>query len=363
MILLLGCIGRGEPIEDPTGPAADMLRREAWSDQSDRNGVLSATVPIEDGDAAFLLTVESDYYPVLETVYDPSGQTVLSWEDWTDSDQSLTWAFFWGGKAMAFNWPVREQDGPLAPGDWTVDVALVDSQGYYASRKDAELVLHRKQDPDLAAGTVRARIVWAEGEGGDEDVRAAAEQAVERWREVWAAQGLVLEESWHDSELPSNLSFADSGSAKVEENAERFEGRELILVLGESIQGQADTYGVAGGIPGSIEPTRSTYVVVSWLAHAGNNGRFDEDEIRLMGETMAHECGHFMGLFHPVESSYDAWDALDDTEDCRTWQSCENKLGENLMFPYPICDWQECAPQPDLSEQQRGVAHRYLGSL
>ncbi len=363
LLLVLACIGKPGAGDDSGVAADDMLSRESWVDSSNRDGMIEIPVELDGSASAFMVSVESDYYPVLETLTGPDGRTVLTWEDWYDSDNSLTYAFFWGTKAMAFNWPVREVDGPLAAGTWTVGVAMIDGSGFYANNVDAEVIVHRKADPDLAQGQVRARIVWAQGQGQDPDVVAAAEQAVERWREVWAMHGLTLVESWHDSELSSNLGFADSGSAKVEENAERFDGRELILVLGESISGASDTYGIAGGIPGSIEPNLNSHVTVAWLAHAGTNGNFNDDEIRLMGETMAHECGHFMGLFHPVEWNYDAWDALDDTEDCRTWQSCENKLGENLMFPYPICDWSSCAPQPDLTGQQKGVSQRYIGAL
>lgn len=364
IVLLLACIGTTKDTGDDSTPVEDeMLQRDSYVDSSNRNGVIDVSVEVGDETTAFMVTVESDYYPVLEYVYGPDGDTVLDWEDWTYSDESLTYAFFWSAQSMAFNWPAREQDGPLTPGSWTVSVAMVDDRGYYANNVDAEVTIHRKDDTDLDLSEVQVRLVWAEGEGEDPDVVAATEAAVERWREVWSMYGVTLVESWHDSELSANLGFADSGSSKVEENAERFDGREIIMVIGESISGAADTYGIAGGIPGSIEPNINSHVTIAWLAHAGTNGNFSEDEIRLMGETMAHEAGHYMGLFHPVEWNYDAWDALDDTEDCSTWQSCENKLGENLMFPYPICDWTSCEPQPDLTGQQVGVSQRYIGAL
>jgi hypothetical protein len=41
--------------------------------------------------------------------------------------------------------------------------------------------------------------------------------------------------------------------------------------------------------------------------------------------------------------------------------TCENNLGDNLMYPYPICAGARCTRQDQLTEDQQGVAHRYLG--
>ena len=80
-----------------------------------------------------------------------------------------------------------------------------------------------------------------------------------------------------------------------------------------------------------------------------------------MGETMAHEAGHYLGLFHPVETSYALWDALDDTPECDDSAACAAALGTNLMFPYPVCAFSECEEQGLLTPKQVGVMHRYVG--
>ncbi len=139
---------------------------------------------------------------------------------------------------------------------------------------------------------------------------------------------------------------------------------ELVLVVGDTLAGDAETFGLAGGIPGPLEATTFTWVLVGWLTHAGPDGDFSDEEIRQMGETMAHEIGHFQGLYHPVECPYDcidAWDALPDTPDCVGWQECEAELASNVMYPYPVCDFDSCLPAGDVTEDQGGVIHRYLG--
>ena len=82
-----------------------------------------------------------------------------------------------------------------------------------------------------------------------------------------------------------------------------------------------------------------------------------------MGETMAHEVGHYTGLYHPVESNYRAWDALDDTPECTRRRDCEDALGDNLMFPYSICDATSCLVTDQLSADQEGVLQRYVAAL
>jgi len=207
------------------------------------------------------------------------------------------------------------------------------------------------------------KIVYADGVDDDPAVVEAVEGAVERWREVWAMYDLTLDESYVSSDLDPDLDFAYSGTNELLPVASLKDDGELLLVIGDRVQGESQTLGVAGGIPGTIEATANTYVVVSWLAHAGPNATFDDDEIRLMGETMAHETGHYQGLFHPVESSYKYWDALPDTPQCLAAAPCESQLGANLMFPYSICDVNDCLATDQLTADQQAVVQRYVGSL
>jgi hypothetical protein len=74
---------------------------------------------------------------------------------------------------------------------------------------------------------------------------------------------------------------------------------------------------------------------------------------------MAHEVGHFQGLMHPVESSYETWDALGDTPECGGPNACERDVGNNLMFPYTVLG---IGPQEELTPDQTGVIMHYVGS-
>jgi hypothetical protein len=103
-------------------------------------------------------------------------------------------------------------------------------------------------------------------------------------------------------------------------------------------------------------------VLVSWLKHAGPDGIFEDLDIETFGETLAHEVGHFLGLYHPVGQYFDQWDALEDTPQCTNRATCEAELGANVMFPYVVCAGDAaCIRQEDLTEDQVGVLVRYAG--
>ena len=136
---------------------------------------------------------------------------------------------------------------------------------------------------------------------------------------------------------------------------------ELLMVIVETLDGGVNYLGYAGGIPGALTPSPRAAITLSWLANSGVDGHFNEDDIRLFGETMAHEASHYMGLFHPVEESLESRDALEDTQDCEPIEDCEERYGDNLMFPYPICSFSGCLPQERLTSDQTGVLHRYTG--
>ena len=118
--------------------------------------------------------------------------------------------------------------------------------------------------------------------------------------------------------------------------------------------------GVVGSIPGSSFSSPNSVVLISWLGIAGVDGELNtEEEIRMLAETFGHEIGHYMGLFHPVEDDFESWDALEDTPECNRQYTCEQLLQNNLMFPYPVCDYDECLEQDQLTPDQIATITHY----
>ncbi|VAX19546.1 hypothetical protein MNBD_NITROSPINAE02-46 [hydrothermal vent metagenome] len=127
--------------------------------------------------------------------------------------------------------------------------------------------------------------------------------------------------------------------------------------------GSAGILGISGGIPGPpVNGTPHSGVIVSTLG--GLSGLSSADR-RMQGNTMAHEMGHYYGLFHTTERSGTSFDPISDTAQCgksrdsdgsgsMSAEECAGAGGDNLMF------WQ--APvsglQTRLSAGQRFVLGR-----
>lgn len=364
-LLLAACIG-DEPAKgkkEPSNSEQTHVSIEHRSDQTNNSGRLKVEVSVPEGATSMQITGESGQYVSFEELIDPDGERVLYWEDWYFGPRSLTSAIYGYDTVTALSWPPRDVDEPLRAGTWTAWLGVTNSNYVYQPGEPVDIAIATKNDDDFADGRVSVRILYADSLKRDDTLAAAIEQAVERWRTVWGDAGIELVERYEASSLDPLLRFAYTGSDDVDEISADKDEDELQLIIGESVNGDEYTLGVSAGIPGTIEPTSRTFVVLSWLSHAGPDGVFDDDEMRLMGETMAHEMGHYTGLFHPVEIGYDAWDALDDTTECKNIQACEDDLGRNLMYPYSICDFNSCTPQGQLSDQQHAVMNQYIGSL
>jgi hypothetical protein len=91
--------------------------------------------------------------------------------------------------------------------------------------------------------------------------------------------------------------------------------------------------GIAGGIPGPLghQGTASSGTVVAVEPHLDGNG--DIDSV-YMAQTIVHEVGHYLGLYHTTESGGSSWDPLPDTPQCTadptTPSACAD--GDNFMF-------------------------------
>ncbi|VAX24862.1 hypothetical protein MNBD_NITROSPINAE02-248, partial [hydrothermal vent metagenome] len=97
----------------------------------------------------------------------------------------------------------------------------------------------------------------------------------------------------------------------------------------------------SGGIPGPpVNGTPHSGVIVSTLG--GLSGLSSADR-RMQGNTMAHEMGHYYGLFHTAESSGQSFDPISDTPQCGASrdsngdgkvspEECSGAGGDNLMF-------------------------------
>ena len=135
-----------------------------------------------------------------------------------------------------------------------------------------------------------------------------------------------------------------------------------VFVVDSIDPGKGDPFGKSGGTPGppGMHGTGSSGVVV--------------EVGQLTGRTLAHELGHWLGLFHTSEAMSATGDAacvfepLQDTPECHVDRdtdgdghlSCEECAGagaENLMFP-TACEATELSPQQIAILRTAPVLHR-----
>ena len=360
-ILLLPLLGACDLLKEVGDDSSTLLTEEG--EVVTESGVATVEVDIDSVETAFMITADGEHLVSVDEIIDPAGNTVLTWSDWTSTNTNLTSAIYPSSSEMVLNWPVRAEDAKVKSGKWKVVLSAVNSAGRYQSGSTIKVTVQTKDDSDFLNGTVRVRLVYAEGVGEIAAVRDAMEAGIERWKDIWAPYGLTPAVTTETSDFDPNLPYPGEGSEDIYDLVMDSYEDELTMIVGETIRGGTDYLGVAGAIPGTLTANTRSAVVVSWLASAGTDGVFQDTDITILGETMAHEVGHYMGLFHPVEQTWSTWDACDDTPDCTSESACVSALGSNLMFPTPVCDFDGCIEQDQLSLVQEGILHRYTGTL
>jgi len=121
----------------------------------------------------------------------------------------------------------------------------------------------------------------------------------------------------------------------------------------------ADFLGIAGGIPGALamHGTGSSGIALSFEDLRSALGVFGPE---FLGVVIAHEIGHFSGLFHSTETDGTSFDPLNDTPVCDLShdtdgdgtviaEECVGAGGENIMF------WGPTLPDATFSPMQQDI--------
>ncbi|MBT9557361.1 MAG: hypothetical protein IV100_15080 [Myxococcales bacterium] len=358
-----GADGSGDGVDGAEPTLTEVLKSTV---DTGSTGEVTVTVPISSERSFMVLgTTETNARLAILAIDGPDGKRLLQWQDWTSATESLTNAFWATAPATVINWPIRAEDPPLVPGDYAVTIGSYKVDGL-TPRPNVPVTVSAlaKKDADLSAGLVKVVIVWAKGMADDDALVAATKDAVDHWEEVWAKAGMAIEVRYATSDLDPALPYPSAASGDVLAAASGLAREsEIAVLIGETIDDDTSQYGVSGQIPGPLGVSPVSAIVIGWIANAGGDGEFSADDIRLYGEVLAHEVGHYVGLNHPVSKKYDYWDALTDTPECDTEEACKASLGTNLMYPVSICDGGTCLSTTVLTPGQQGIMHRYTGAL
>ncbi|MCB9664869.1 MAG: hypothetical protein H6732_12210 [Alphaproteobacteria bacterium] len=331
------------------------------------DGIVELAFDVEEGETSFAATFSvADEDLVFVSHLDAPGEAdLLVARDWWDADRNRTNAVF-SAATNTLVWPIGAADRPLDPGRWSME-AVPDAP------QPMGVHLAIKRDVDLQSGALAVRVRLARSVADDPGLADGVDEAVRRWKdEIYAPLGVDLDvdfDVWEGTDVLGSPGFADPQVYR--QVTADVPLRTLLVLVLEEIDDGVGIFGASGGIPGPLVPSDRSVVTISALEAAGADlafaGAGRDQELDLFAETIAHEVGHYLGLFHPAElpvgGRVSTWDALDDTAECSTFEACVGALGGNLMFPTPLCATGESrctafVAQRQVTSAQAGVVHR-----
>ncbi len=310
---------------------------------------LTLNVPDDAVGFAILAEGSGDDLMIIGQMTDPSGRTIYDFQDPFGSEVR----FFPSADFVTQFVPSSPRSAPQ-PG--TYKFRLIKDGG---SRNIKVRALIKRVDGAPEGGLLDVNFFFADvsglnASGAPND--ADFQRAIETMRAVYANQGITLGSvSYCDLQgtAASRFSVIDSVEGPSSELSQMFaeSGRagELgcnperalnFFMVDEIVGGRAGyiILGIAGGIPGppGLSGTTRSGVAVTTTGFRRNPTQ--------LGQTMAHEGGHYLGLFHTTEAEGNAFDPLPDTPECRSgadrnsdgivdYGECGGGKGsENLMF-------------------------------
>ncbi len=326
----------------------------------------TVSVPSECGSLT-IMAVSADAGDLdISTIIDPTGQAMVSYEQSSDPI-GPNWAQGPGQSVVTFTLP-HSLDYPFRSGDWSFDIR------HYASADQAARLVDiytAVKDAPAATLDINLFLVALPDYTGPDDTTVTG--LVSAFRNSLGHAGLTAGEvnlvplTGADAEALTIIDpYTDSNGNGQADDMDRLfalsadvgnQYVNLFLVQGFTEPG---ILGIAGGIPGPqlIQGTAHSGVVVSSFGGLSSLA----DHLALQADTMAHELGHYLGLFHTTERSGRLFDPISDTPECSasiydtngdgvvSSTECKEADGPNLMF------WAAASyPQETISTAQRYV--------
>lgn len=267
--------------------------------------------------SSFTITLDSDGdLGAIDGLRGPNGEVL---HDYADPLSSKMKYFDGDDNPFSLIYP-NAPSLNLPTGTYEVDVAAY-------GPGNVEVILHIKRGDPPRAGALPLTLWFtsnayfnAASAQNDPEFQAA----VARMQQIYLAANIDLSPIvYRDVAEPaaSLYSVADLGTATVGEivyesfGGSRPEGANIVFVEQFLTEDGDGLYGVSAGLPGppSSNGSNTLGVLVGLDIHFYEEGGLDTIEL---GATMAHELGHYLGLFHISESDGASHDPLSDTPEC-----------------------------------------------
>jgi len=309
------------------------------------------TVTVPEGAAAFTITADGGDASDMDisNITDPNGRRLVMENPEQDViGVNLTQGY--GQSAVEFTLP-HSGDYPLLTGTYTYYVTHYDS----VDRQSKPVSIYRSVK--LAPGAVIDINVFLVAIP-DYDTQGAARLnlMLDRFRTALGWMGVILGEvniiELDDADAQRltviDLNRDEDQNGQADDMDELFRrstqaGNNYVSFFLVRDFSEAGVLGVAGGIPCPQLVTGTAHSGVT-INLFGGFASITSQGLRIQGDTMAHELGHFLGLFHTTELHGTAFDPLSDTPACDvrahdtnkdgvvSATECENLDGPNLMF-------------------------------
>lgn len=220
-------------------------------------------------------------------------------------------------------------------------------------------------DGASGAPTVDLRLVFVGVDGiapglnaaeGESTMAPVLAKVAEMWGEARLSIGTVTYEDFSGDVDQYTILAGDEGLGSLLRTAGE-DARAITFFFVQEITDDegATILGLAGGPPGmaAVGGTSKSGVVVTTASFTS-----DPDEV---ARIMAHEGGHFLGLFHTTEKDGSSFDPLDDTPECSndadgngtfSTNECTGTGAENVMW------WAASASSTGMSADQGWVLGR-----
>ena len=237
----------------------------------------------------------------------------------------------YNGDGAAASIVVPGADLPVATGPYMFEIA--------STVNSAEVIMVRRRGPQPSSGTMDLNLFVIEGAGIEiPQLEEAARLFVQTLAAARITVGqIVLYTVTGASDLLSVP--ADTGAGSPLRQVPTLSGLASnavaanIFFVRELSSDDGGLYGISMGIPAAltIPGSISSGVVVNVSAHMTEAG-FDTREL---GQTITHETGHSLGLFHTSERDGTAWDTISDTPQCVGADPLDSAAcpdGANFMF-------------------------------
>ena len=167
--------------------------------------------------------------------------------------------------------------------------------------------------------------------------------ALDQVESIWTSGGGPTVGAVQFYSLPGESLVAYDDSAELRSTLiDAARGRAVNIFIIQDYLDEPGTLGEAGGIPGPIglQQVDEAGVIVAVDGHADGNGTLLPS---FLGETLAHEVGHQLGLFHTTEDDGSRSESLADTPACPasadvdgddyfSAEECAAFDGTNFMF-------------------------------